>query len=270
MNRHSALTLFYLSPWSVEGWPLVLDISNFEIQKVCHEYEGNRIILPRALLVLKKARIVKRNEVSHSMNAFNWGFRRESVQWCDFSVDEAKGEKGRKQNSWANRVLAFIPPEAEPEIRICMPGLHLGSEENPRRESGSEGREEGKTAKRVCTLNLWLPGGRMGEGIVREFGINMYPLLYLKWIITRTYCIAQGTLLNVTWQPGWEGSFGENGYMYMYGWIPLLSTWNYHNIVNWLYSNIRQKVKKKKKCIPNSATTVGNWSLDLLGNHQPV
>ena len=71
-----------------------------------------------------------------------------------------------------------------------MPGLHLGSEGNPRRESGSEGREEGKTAKRVCTLNLWLPGGRMGDGIVREFGINMYPLLYLKWIITRTYCIA--------------------------------------------------------------------------------
>ena len=55
----------------MEGWPLVLDISNFEIQKVCHEYEGNRIILPRALLVLKKARIVERNEVSHSMNAFS-------------------------------------------------------------------------------------------------------------------------------------------------------------------------------------------------------
>ena len=29
--------------------------------------------------------------------------------------------------------------------------------------------------------------------------------------------IAQGTLLNVMWQPGWEGSLGENGYMYMYG-----------------------------------------------------
>ena len=28
------------------------------------------------------------------------------------------------------------------------------------------------------------------------------------------------------WQPGWKGSLGENGYMYMYGWVPLLSTWN--------------------------------------------
>ena len=34
---------------------------------------------------------------------------------------------------------------------------------------------------------------------------------------TRTYCIAQGTLLNVMWQPGWEESLGENRYMYMYG-----------------------------------------------------
>ena len=27
------------------------------------------------------------------------------------------------------------------------------------------------------------------------------------------YCTAQGTLLNAMWQPGWEGSLGENGYM---------------------------------------------------------
>ena len=32
-----------------------------------------------------------------------------------------------------------------------------------------------------------------------------------------TYSIAHGTLLNVIWQPGWEGSLGENGYMYVYG-----------------------------------------------------
>ena len=82
--------------------------------------------------------------------------------------------------------------KAEPEIRICMPGLHLGSEGNPRRESGREGREEGKTAKRVCTLHLWLLGGRMGEGIVREFGMNMYPLLYLKWITNKDLLYSTG------------------------------------------------------------------------------
>ena len=38
-------------------------------------------------------------------------------------------------------------------------------------------------------MNLWLPGEKAGvavvvrvEGIVREFGIDIYTLLYLKWI----------------------------------------------------------------------------------------
>ena len=53
--------------------------------------------------------------------------------------------------------------------------------------------------------------------MVRELRMDMYTLLYLKWVTTRTHCIAQGTLLNVMWQPGWEGSLGENEYMYMYG-----------------------------------------------------
>ena len=47
------------------------------------------------------------------------------------------------------------------------------------------------------------------------------------------------------WQPGWERSLGENGYMYMYSWVPLLSTWMYHNTVNWRYSNIKWKAKKR-------------------------
>ena len=55
-------------------------------------------------------------------------------------------------------------------------------------------------------------GGMMGEGIVREFRMGRYTLLYLKSI---TYCTAHGTLLNITRQPGWEGTLGENGYMYM-------------------------------------------------------
>ena len=39
---------------------------------------------------------------------------------------------------------------------------------------------------------------------------------------------------------GWMGgSLGENGYMYVYDWAPWLFTWNYHNIVNWLYSNTK-------------------------------
>ena len=44
-----------------------------------------------------------------------------------------------------------------------------------------------------------------------------------------------GTLLRVMWQPGWEGSLGDSGYVYKYGWVPWLFTSNYHNIVNRLY-----------------------------------
>ena len=40
------------------------------------------------------------------------------------------------------------------------------------------------------------------------------------------------------WQPGSEGSLGENGYLYMCGWLPLPSTWRYHNIVNWLQCSV--------------------------------
>ena len=36
---------------------------------------------------------------------------------------------------------------------------------------------------------------------------------YLKWI--NNYCMTQRTRLNVMWQPGGVGSFGENGYMYV-------------------------------------------------------
>ena len=61
-----------------------------------------------------------------------------------------------------------------------------------------------------------------------------------------TYCIAQGALLNVIQQPGWEGSLGENGYMCIYGWGPSLFTWDYHNLGNWLYPDIKLTANKKE------------------------
>ena len=40
---------------------------------------------------------------------------------------------------------------------------------------------------------------------VREAGTNMYTLLYPQWIASKDPLYAQGTLLTVRWQPGWEG-----------------------------------------------------------------
>ena len=91
-----------------------------------------------------------------------------------------------------------------------------------------------KGVEQPWRMNLWL----LGEGTVREFGI-VYTVMRLKQIIPRTYCVAQGTLLNVRCQPGWEGSLGEKGYMCTcmaesLPWSPETITF-----VNWLYSNTK-------------------------------
>ena len=62
----------------------------------------------------------------------------------------------------------------------------------------------------------WPRGGRVGEGMVSEFGIDEYPLLSLKWITNKELIIAQGTPLIS--QAAWMGGIlGGNGCVYMYG-----------------------------------------------------
>ena len=53
-------------------------------------------------------------------------------------------------------------------------------------------------------------------GIVEEFGMVMYVMLYLKWVSNKDLLCSTGNSANVIRQPGWEGNLGENGYMYMY------------------------------------------------------
>ena len=57
-------------------------------------------------------------------------------------------------------------------------------------------------------------------------------------------------------QPGWEGCLGKNGYMYLCGWVPSLFTWNYHNIVNWLFCwSVAQSCPTL--CDPMDCSTLG-------------
>ena len=84
--------------------------------------------------------------------------------------------------------------------------------------------------------DLW---STRGGGPARELGTDMNILLYLKWITNKD-------LLYSTWNSAqryaaaWMGGeFGRERYMHMYGWVPSLSTWNYHNIVNQLYPNTK-------------------------------
>ena len=72
----------------------------------------------------------------------------------------------------------------------------------------------------------------------------MYTWLCLKQKTSRSYCTAQESLLIVTWQAGWEWGVEDNEYVQMYGRVPLQFTENYHDVVNQLYSNTKEKVKK--------------------------
>ena len=60
-------------------------------------------------------------------------------------------------------------------------------------------------------------GEGSGEGIVRELEGTCTYCYIQNGQSTRIHCIAHGTLLNVTWQPGWEASLGKNGCMHIYG-----------------------------------------------------
>ena len=83
-------------------------------------------------------------------------------------------------------------------------------------------------------MNLWLSGERMGEGIIREFGMDMYALLYLKWITNKDILYSTGSSAQC-----YVAALGEGGYMFMHGRVPLLFTWNHHNVVNWLFSSVQ-------------------------------
>ena len=58
-------------------------------------------------------------------------------------------------------------------------------------------------------------GGQV-EGIVREFGMDMYTLLYLKWKTNKDLLCSIGNSTQC-YGTAMAGEFRENGYMYVYG-----------------------------------------------------
>ena len=67
-------------------------------------------------------------------------------------------------------------------------------------------------------MNLWLLGGRIGEGIVREFGMDMDTLLHLTWRISKDLLDSTGNCAQYSvitlWFPGGrtgEGIVRESG-----------------------------------------------------------
>ena len=71
-----------------------------------------------------------------------------------------------------------------------------------------------------------------GEGPVRKFGMDMNILLHLKWITNKDLRHSTGNSAQCYAAAWMGGEFGREWYVHMYGWVPSLSTWNCHNIVN--------------------------------------
>ena len=69
-------------------------------------------------------------------------------------------------------------------------------------------------------MNLWLQGGDEGwmEGIVKEFGMDMYTLLYLKWITNKDLLYSTGNSAQCYMSAWMRGEFGGE-WIYVYVWL---------------------------------------------------
>ena len=56
------------------------------------------------------------------------------------------------------------------------------------------------------------------EGIVREFGMDMYTLLYCKWITNRVLLYGTGNSAQC-YVVAWMGGESEEEWMHMYVWL---------------------------------------------------
>ena len=67
-------------------------------------------------------------------------------------------------------------------------------------------------------MNLLLWGWGWREGIVREFGMDMYTLLYLKWIANKDLLYSTGNSAQCHVAAWIGGEFGEE-WIHVYVWL---------------------------------------------------
>jgi len=94
--------------------------------------------------------------------------------------------------------------------------------------------------------------------------IGVKQQLFSSWLQS---FIAKDFLRKMCIEPGWEGSLGEKGHVCMDGWAPLLSIWNYHNTVDWLYPNTKYTFQKKKR--ERTVHTFYTYSFAFYPTHSP-
>ena len=93
--------------------------------------------------------------------------------------------------------------------------------------------------------DLMVAGGRKGKASLGWICTHVHTVLYLKWITNKDLLYSTSNFSQCYVAAWMGGESGESGYMCMYGSVPFLFTWNYHNIVNQLHLNTKLKVKGK-------------------------
>ena len=122
--------------------------------------------------------------------------------------------------------LVFVPGESHwPEepgwlqfMRLQRVGHNRVTKHSTKRNDTNELIYKTETDSQTQRTNLLVTtGGGGGEGIVREFEIDLYILLCLKWIANNDLLYGIGNFVPfyvVAWT---EGEFGENGHTYVHG-----------------------------------------------------
>ena len=67
-------------------------------------------------------------------------------------------------------------------------------------------------------MNFWLLGKGWGEDIVMEFGIDMYTLLYLKWVTNKDLLCSTGSSIHCH-VPDWMGAKFGGEWTHVYAWV---------------------------------------------------
>ena len=75
---------------------------------------------------------------------------------------------------------------------------------------------------RERTYGYRVAGEGWGEGIVREFGIDMYTLLYLKWITNKDLLYSTGNSAQC-YVAGWMGGVFGGEWIRAYVWLSPLA-----------------------------------------------
>lgn len=79
----------------------------------------------------------------------------------------------------------------------------------------------------------------------------IYTLLHFRWITTKDLLYSTRNSAQCSVAAGWEGSLGESGYMYRYGWVPSMFTRKEHNTAT-VYIPIHNKKFKYLKTPPSN------------------